>query len=75
MTKRETLQLILDKAARGWVIKKPPPNDPDDPENLCIFQNLFTYQEAAVEIPTALFDPPDLIEIEARVRSAIRSAR
>jgi hypothetical protein len=74
--KRAILQAILDSIESGWSIYKPPPNDPTELDELCIFHHEATHRKAEVEINNSLFqDPGRRAELLGFVRAAIRDAK
>ena len=74
--KRAILQPILDSIESGWSIYKPPPNDPTDVDELCIFHHVATHRKTEIEISNSLFqDPGRRAELVGFVRAAIRNAK
>jgi hypothetical protein len=72
--KREILESITDEQDDFWIIMKPSPNNPTDPDYLSVLQNPAEYKKARVEIPTAWFMDEQLDKIQSAVRDAIESA-
>lgn len=69
--KREVLQSIVDRIDPAWEIIKPAPNNPEDPDILCIFRK--DWERQKVEIPIAWYqDPSGREKIEGILRDLLK---
>ena len=73
-SKREVIQEILDREDDLWIIMKPSRKNPEDTDELCVFQNPARWKEARAEIPNAWFAGPETEKIEKAVRDALERA-
>jgi len=73
--KRKIIQTIIDDEEGPWIIMKPSVQNPNDPDQLCIFENPGNLTEAKVEIPSEWFQKNEQEKIRQAIHEGLQHAR